>query len=260
MKRVLVALVALLLVVTVGFQTTPVYADETANVINANETSLSYMQNVYKVTEHPELDSYIFDAFSKIEANKYSSKLIVVYTGDYESCCEFRDYFNYAYGFTYDFRVAAYSTGDSDNCFVAFPNTGDMDAKINNYLNEVRKAQAIAAQLANPDHDTAAYNIFSWVKSNVTYDKTLHGRATYDEMLRSYYGAYSGGQTICTGFSMVVYQLCSMNGIKATIEFGTYNGGNHAWNTIVLNSGLQYVDILNEQQMISPVLLPGYVK
>ena len=59
---------------------------------------------------------------------------------------------------------------------------------------------------------------------------------------------------------MAVYQLCSMNGIKATLEAGSYNGGGHAWNTVLMSDGLKYVDVLNDQSMISPTLLPGYVK
>ena len=92
---------------------------------------------------------------------------LLMYTGDYQSCWAFRDYFNYAYGFTYDFRLSAYRTSGSANYVVAFCNTGDMDTKIANYLNEVYKAQSIATQLAGPDTDTTAYNIFNWVKSNL---------------------------------------------------------------------------------------------
>jgi hypothetical protein len=261
MKKSLVALAALMLAVQMGFQTTLTFAGPSAIVVSANNVGLSQqMRNIYKVTEHPEFDQYVYDAFDKIEANKYSSSPIIVYTGDYQSCWAFRDYFNYAYGFTYDFRLSAYRTSGSANYVVAFCNTGDMDTKIENYLNEVYKAQSIAAQLAGPDTDTTAYNIFNWVKSNLKYDYSLHGKATDDEMLRSYYGFYSGNPTICKGFSMAVYQLCSMNGIKATLEAGSYNGGGHAWNTVLMSDGLKYVDVLNDQSMISSTLLPGYVK
>ena len=51
-----------------------------------------------------------------------------------------------------------------------------------------------------------------------------------------------------------------MNGIKATLEAGSYNGGGHAWNTVLMSDGLKYVDVLNDQSMISSTLLPGYVK
>lgn len=260
-KIMLTVLASLVLAVPVSLvPALPTIADPMPISSQENQKLSKYMRTVYKTTEHPELDEYVFKAFQTIEDNKYSKYPIIVYTGDYESCRVFREYFNYSYGFTYDFRLQAYRTDKSADFVVALNDTSNLDVKISNYLAEVEKAKSIAQGLNADDTNTTAYNIFHWVRANLRYDYSLHGNATENEMLNSYYGFYNGTPTICKGFSMAVYQLCSMNGIPATMETGMFFGTGHAWNTVLVNGNLKYVDVLNEQSMVNDQLPAGYIK
>lgn len=260
-KKMLAVLASLVIAVPLCIVTNKFYVE--ANTGIGNEIALSfsdYMRNVYRVTEHPELDEYVFHAFEIIESNKDSTTPIVVYSGDYGSCETFRDYFNQAYGYTYDLRLTAYRTAGSGNYLVGLLDTTNLDGKISDYLSEVKKAQEIAAQLTAPDHDATVHNTLHWVKTTLKYDYSLHGKATDAEFINSYYGFYSGSPTVCKGFSMAVYQLCSINGIYSTLETGVYDGTGHAWNTVLMSDGLKYVDVLYDKNIIFTTLPSNYTK
>jgi len=260
-RRTLTVFASLMCAVSLSLWPAMCAMAEPASIICQTEyISLSeYMKGVYKTTESPELDTYVFQAFKLIEDNKYSRSSIVVYSGDYDSCKIFREYFNYAYGFTYDIRLSAYRTSGSSNYVVALCNTDNLDQKIATYLSEVKKAQGIAERLAGSDAATTVNNIFNWAKANMRYDYSLLSKEDSDETFKSYYGFYDGKATLCKGYSMAVYQLCSMNGIPTTLETGTFNGYAHAWNTATIDGSVKYVDVLNEQNAISSQLPSAYV-
>lgn len=243
----------------------PVHAESltTAEIntenINTEKDISSYLQSVYKTTSRPEYDSYVFDGFKKIENNKYSSTPVDFFSGTLEECVSFRDYFNYEYGYTSDIHVIVYRASDSEQYKVGILDTANLDKRLNEYFTEVKKAKEIADSLKGNTNDETIMNIINWVQNNVFYDYSLHGNATNEELINSYYGAYSGKKVICTGFSMVVHQLCAMNGIPSRIELGTYNGDMHAWNSIQFDSGFKHVDVLNPNSVISDQAPAEYI-
>lgn len=267
MKKKLFAVLLNVCITTqvLGFNSVPVHAEPLiATKIDAEnmdtETDISsYLQSVYKTTSRPEYDSYVLDGFRKMKNNKNSSAPIEIFSGTFEECVSFRDYFNYEYGYISDIHVMAYRTSASEQYKVGIYDTTNLDKKLKEYFAEVKKAKAIADSLKGNTNDETIINIINWVQNNVSYDHSLHGNATNEDLINSYYGAYSGKKVICTGFAMVVHQLCSMNEIKSRIELGTYDGGMHAWNSIQFDSGFKHVDVLNPNVVVSDQAPSQYV-
>ena len=227
-------------------------AEETAR---ASASRLSEcVRTMYTATQRPELDEAVYKAFEAYETHKDSDSMLIVYRGTYEECIIFRDYFNANYGYTYDIRTKAGKT--SAGYCVFFPNTLNADAKISAYIAEVQKAKAIAASLNAGSTDGTIQNIINWVKANVKY---YYNEDTDEGYLQHYYGAYSGKEVLCEGYAISVYQLCAMNGIKASIEeVISGRGVNHAMNTVTYSNGVKFVDTTRINSVTNQ-LPEGYV-
>lgn len=199
-----------------------------------------YMRNVYTVTQYPELDEAVFQAFAIFEANKESSSYVSVYKGTYEACYKFYNYFTSHYGYTKDMRPTLYKMSDG-TYMVAFTNTLNADTKISAYIAEVMKAQTIAASLKAETNDATANNIINWVKANAKY--YYSNGQNYEDDISHYYGIYSGSEVLCQGYAMAVYQLCAMNGIASTItEVVSPRNVNHAVNQVTYSDLVRWVD------------------
>ena len=57
------------------------------------------------------------------------------------------------------------------------------------------------------------------------------------------YGAAVEGLAVCEGYSKWFQYLCYNVGINATQVFGTANGGNHMWNSVLVENDWYFVDL-----------------
>lgn len=262
-KKILIAVMLLVTMSVEGPVSCITYASQAAGpgyVETVSEPtqmlSLSeYMKNVYTVTQFPELDEAVFQAFATFESHKESNSYVSIYKGNYEACLKFFNYFTSHYGYTKDMRPMLYKMSDG-SYMVAFSNTLNADAKISAYITEVMKAQNIAATLKGETNDITANNIIAWVKSNAKY--YYNNGQSYEDDIAHYYGIYSGSEVLCQGYAMAVYQLCAMNGISASIvEALSPRNINHAINQVTYSDTTRWVDT-TKIDSVSDTLWNGY--
>lgn len=263
-KRLLIMALSLAIMNVASSNTCTALADMDSNsstityVTESNNENVSiseYMKNVYTVTQCPELDETVYNIFKTYENNKNSSSPVYVYSGTYENCVKLMNYFNINYGYTYDIHLTLIKQSNSYG--LCFENTLNADVNINNYLNEVNKAQAIATSLKGTSQDETIANIINWVKVNAKYFYTDYN---VDEQtgVSHYYGIYSGNEVLCKGYAMAVYQLCAMNGIKASvIDIVSNKGLNHTANTVVYSDKERFVDTMRKDS-VSDTLWEGF--
>lgn len=211
-------------------------ASEAVPIVHEDTSFASVIDNLYLTTEHPEFDEIIKTGFKEFEKNKEKSSPVYFYRGSMEECADISNYFNYQYGYTKDFRTKLYQYqhGNFSEYRVGFPDTLNADQRMNDYKEEVARAVAIAATLKADDRDQTIKNIRNWIHNNVHYYYgTEHIHPDHD------FGQYHGNEVVCTGFAKALYQLCSINGIPATIRY--LNPGNlHAVNTVTYSDGIEY--------------------
>lgn len=262
-KKILTLAVIMAVVGTGGVKTLNTFAysygpgyvqSETSTTPNQAVSLSDYMRTVYGVTQYPELDEAVYNAFRKFETNKNSSSMVTVYTGSQSDCKKFRDYFNLNYGYTNNLRVTLAKSGDSYS--VVFINTLNADAKINEYLTEVKKAQEIAKALNGGSTDATIKNVIAWVQANAKY---YYGKnQTNDVYISHYYGIYSQNEIVCEGYAMAVYQLCAMNGVKASlVDLISPNNIPHAVNQVTYSDRVRWVDTTRINP-VSDELWSGY--
>lgn len=257
-KRIITVSILMALLVT-GSAGNTTFADtgtiERSNVVQMQTESLStYMGTIYSVTQHPELDNAVLNAFKLYETNQGMTSMLYVYSGTRDECAKFRDYFNLNYGFTNDIRLTLVK---SDTYHVVFENTVNADTKIHAFITEVKKAQEIARSLNAGSTDATINNIISWVKTNAKY---YYGNEndTTESYISHYYGIYSNNEVLCEGYAMAVYQLCAMNGIKASlVDLVSPNNVPHAVNQVTYSDSVRWVDT-TKINPISDELWAGY--
>ncbi len=78
---------------------------------------------------------------------------------------------------------------------------------------------------------------------NVLADATLDGTLTAEQnALRTAYGVFVKGRSVCTGYARAYKALCDGLGIPCWVVYGEQDGGGHAWNMVRLDDQLLYVD------------------
>jgi hypothetical protein len=90
--------------------------------------------------------------------------------------------------------------------------------------------------------------IYSFVIEKTQYDETLNAltgteRLTKDMHFdRTAYGAFVGGQTVCTGYARGFKALCDYLELPCYITAGTKDGREHAWNVVKIGKEHLYID------------------
>lgn len=85
--------------------------------------------------------------------------------------------------------------------------------------------------------------IYDWIVMNVAYDNEVDvGRVDYSD--RAFYieGALLDGVAVCDGISKTFALLASMESIHTYRVFGNAGGVSHAWNAVVVDGNVYYVD------------------
>ena len=59
---------------------------------------------------------------------------------------------------------------------------------------------------------------------------------------RQTYGAIVRGKTVCTGYATAFKAICDRVNLPCWIIFGTADGEEHAWNSVILDGEVKYVD------------------
>lgn len=226
-------------------------------VILSGVTLAEYVKGLYTANGNPEYDEMVYEAFREYEANAGQDKSIVIWRGDsYEEAYQRQMYINRRYGYTDKIHVKMGTVNDGRYC-VYFPDTLNAEEAIQEYIAEVEKAKAAAETVKGSTPDETACNIIDWVKGN---NEFYYGYDINDTVacISHYYGAYSGNLLLCNGYAIAIYQLCSMDGIKAEIlDELSPEGINHAANTIEFSDGVKYVDATLTDP-ISDELAEGY--
>ncbi len=75
------------------------------------------------------------------------------------------------------------------------------------------------------------------------YEATLDGDVT-DQMQvdRTAYGALVNGSTVCTGYARAFKAICDLAGLPCWVITGTQDKVGHAWNAVLLDGDVRYVD------------------
>ena len=222
---------------------------ETVSVMEdaeAENLSLSdYMKTVYKAADNEYYDELCYKALDMYEKNDGKKKYIYVCSGDTkEDCNYFTYYFNMCFGYTNDIRL---TTMKLDNkWYSGFYDVKNEKENIKEYLRIAKKAQDLSKTLVGASTDETINNTIAWIENNATYNYDVDETKDVSEVISAYYGIYEKKPVICGGYSIGLYQLCRMNGIKATVLMMKNNETNtgHGANYVTFSTGKKYVDSL----------------
>ena len=118
------------------------------------------------------------------------------------------------------------------------------------YETLVTEAENIAADImAEYDNEKEQFKAaYRAVTAAAKYSDDI-AEATEDEavtdhmrILRSAYGALVDGETVCTGYAKAYKAICDYLGLECLMVNGTQDGVGHAWNMVMLDGVLYYVD------------------
>ncbi len=103
----------------------------------------------------------------------------------------------------------------------------------------------ISSEMSEVAKEKAIHN---WLIKNVAYDNTLKQRSAYT--------ALTTGETVCTGYAMLMNKMLDQAGIKSYIITGhlSQTGSsipnteqeNHVWNLVRINNQWYHVDVTND--------------
>ena len=76
--------------------------------------------------------------------------------------------------------------------------------------------------------------------SDASIEETLTPQMRF---LRTAYGALCDGRSVCTSYAAAFKALCDRFSLPCWVMMGDYDGTGHAWNCVLLDGELRYVDV-----------------
>jgi len=135
-------------------------------------------------------------------------------------------------------KEGATATGTNGNMNVTF-SMGYVETKTQaNYVDQ--ETNQIISSIITPNMTPIqkVEAIQDYVCNNTTYDHSLQDISAYT--------ALSDGETVCRGYSMLMYELLNKAGITVHIVEGTLDGVGHAWNIVELDGNWYQLDVTND--------------
>lgn len=120
---------------------------------------------------------------------------------------------------------------------------------INQKISELKQAVETAISEIPADLSDVAKEkkIHDFVANTVKYDYSAAEKINTDETLLSHafdlYGAAVNKTAVCEGYSKYFQYLCYSVGINSTQVIGTADGGNHMWNTVLIDGEWYQLDV-----------------
>ena len=143
------------------------------------------------------------------------------------------DDFDYLYGniASYSFEVPYYSNNKAIFQFqIVYRESAAQLKKVNQDVKSILEE----LQLDGMNRAGKIKKIHDYIANNIIYDDTL-----------SLYTAYEGleyGTTVCQGYALLFYKLCTETGIPCRYV-GGYAKTNHAWNIVKISGKWYHVDV-----------------
>lgn len=90
--------------------------------------------------------------------------------------------------------------------------------------------------------------IYKAVCTNVAYDDEMANVIVNEDfeselnLYRQTYGALVREKTVCTGYATAFKAICDRVNLPCWVVFGTADGEEHAWNSVILDGEVKYID------------------
>lgn len=116
----------------------------------------------------------------------------------------------------------------------------ECNSAIDTFSSKVKSVvQSIPSGLSEFDREEY---LFNYLVQNCTYD-TEAATNTGKWQSFSAYGALTGGQAVCEGYSRAMQLLCSYAGLQCALIRGTSDGVGHMWNAVRINGKWYHLDV-----------------
>ncbi|WP_294358805.1 transglutaminase domain-containing protein [uncultured Clostridium sp.] len=90
--------------------------------------------------------------------------------------------------------------------------------------------------------------IYKVICNNISYDDDMSDVIVNEDfesdlnLYRQTYGALVRGKTVCTGYATAFKAICDRINLPCWVVFGTAEGEEHAWNSVILDGEVKYID------------------